>query len=340
MASPEVEKFETGVREEYEQTRRSKFRFKSKSKRERDDDEEHSHRSSKRRREHLSSHHSSRRSHHKSRRKENSEPLADDPSLYDDTYMRNTKSSQFLDPEAAFRESLFDALADDEGAAFWEGVYGQPIHTYPNVKPGPEGELEQMNEDEYAEYVRSKMWEKSHEHIVEERKKREEERQRQKAARKESRKNGYKYEEEKDMFEEKIAASLKRGEERKSQRRWQEAWQRYIDGWVKFLEVVVTKSHDEGSLAGKAGRGIIPWPVESGRWKDADKEDVEDFFRNAPPTDIELSTTLKIERIRWHPDKMQQRFGKTRLDEDTVKTITAVFQVVDRLWTESQGKKR
>ena len=38
--------------------------------------------------------------------------------------------NQAKDPEAAFRESLFDAMADDEGAAFWEGVYGQPIHVY------------------------------------------------------------------------------------------------------------------------------------------------------------------------------------------------------------------
>src|SRR5436190_10673322 len=34
-------------------------------------------------------------------------------------------------PDTAFRESLFDALADDEGAAYWESVYGQPIHIYP-----------------------------------------------------------------------------------------------------------------------------------------------------------------------------------------------------------------
>lgn len=31
----------------------------------------------------------------------------------------------------AFRDSLFDALADDEGAHYWESVYSQPIHVYP-----------------------------------------------------------------------------------------------------------------------------------------------------------------------------------------------------------------
>ncbi|KAF2434502.1 hypothetical protein EJ08DRAFT_551676, partial [Tothia fuscella] len=245
---------------------------------------------------------------------------------------------QGLDPDTAFRESLFDALADDEGAAYWEGVYGQPIHTYPNAKQGPQGELEHMTEAEYAEYVRSKMWEKSHEHIVEERKRREEERKRRKAAR-EQRPSPPPQEHHRHIFEEKIAASLRRGEQRKSQRKWQEAWKLYTESWEKFTSTVAIKSHEEGCLSGKAGRGIIPWPVESGRWKDATKEDVENFFRSAPPIDSDLAAILKVERVRWHPDKMQQRFGKNKLDEETVKTITAVFQVVDRLWGEMKGKR-
>jgi hypothetical protein len=341
MASPDASGLETGTKGEYDKARSSKFRFKSKAKGERNDEEVRSHRSSKRRRAHSPSRRSSSHSRHKSRRKTHHDDPVDDPSLEDDAYIRNTKSSPFLAPEAAFRESLFDALADDEGAAFWEGVYGQPIHTYPNEKVGPEGKLEQMTEDEYTEYVRSKMWEKSHEHIVEERKRRENERQRKKRARKESRQYEYIFtEEDRAGFEEKITASLKRGSERKSQRKWQDAWEQYLNGWEKFKDVVTAKSNEEGTLAGKASRGIIPWPVESGRWKDVAKEGIEDFFKNAPPTDSELSATLKTERVRWHPDKMQQRFGKNKLDEETVKTITAVFQVVDHLWTETVGKKR
>ncbi|KAJ8120335.1 hypothetical protein ONZ43_g2935 [Nemania bipapillata] len=80
-----------------------------------------------------------------------------------------------LDPDAAFRESLFDAMADDEGAAYWEGVYGQPIHTYSREerRVGPEGELERMDDDEYAAFVRQKMWEKTHQGLLEERARRE-----------------------------------------------------------------------------------------------------------------------------------------------------------------------
>ncbi|KAG6020256.1 hypothetical protein E4U41_002911, partial [Claviceps citrina] len=83
-----------------------------------------------------------------------------------------------LDPEAAFRESLFDAMADDEGASYWQSVYGQPIHVYSSEKVGPAGELEQMTEDEYAAHVRQKMWEKTHAGLLEERARREESRRR------------------------------------------------------------------------------------------------------------------------------------------------------------------
>jgi hypothetical protein len=334
---------------EYDQARGTKFKFKAKSKRSRrQDEEDDSHRSRKRRRSHdeEDSHRSSRPHQHKERKHKYHEPLDDDPSAYDDSFDNNARSSNYLDPDIAFRESLFDAMADDEGAAFWEGVYGQPIHVYPNTKEGPQGELEQMNDEEYAEYVRGKMWEKTHQHVLEERVKREEARKRRRAeedrwwredAAREERNE--KERRERTAFEKKVEASLRRGEERKARKRWQEAWQRYIEGWERFKEVVAVKSKEEDSLEGKAGRGIIPWPVENGKWKHTKKEDVEDFFRNAVPTDADLSTVLKAERVRWHPDKMQQRFGANKLDEETVRTITAVFQVVDRLWTDMREKK-
>jgi hypothetical protein len=320
---------------EYDKARSSKFRFKSK--RPRDDDEGSSHRHRKHRRDQSPSHRSSREHRDKKRRKSYHEPLNDDPSAYDDSFYADPRSANYIDPDTAFRESLFDALADDEGAAYWEGVYGQPIHTYPNVRPGPEGELERMTEEEYAEHVRAKMWEKSHEHLAEERRKRQEERKRrkQKEAEEEA-EDGPSWREEAkgQAFEERIAKSLRNGEQRKAKKKWQEAWQRYLAGWEKFTEIIAIKSKEEGSLAGKASRGVIPWPVETGSWKDATKEDFEDFFRNAPPSESDWAGVLKSERVRWHPDKMQQRFGANKLDDETVRTITAVFQVIDRLYAE------
>jgi hypothetical protein len=112
-----------------------------------------------------------------------------------------------------------------------------------------------------------------------------------------------------------------------------------VRAWGRFKDTVAVKSKDEGSLAGKAARGVIPWPVKGGKWKDVEKDEIEQFFRKAAPSEPGLAAVLKAERVRWHPDKMQQRFGANRLDDETVRTITAVFQVVDRLWTDTKDQR-
>lgn len=60
------------------------------------------------------------------------------------------------DPERFFRESLFDAMADDEGADFWSSYYHQPV-----VLPRP-AEMDAMDDDAYAKYVREEMWKRKH----------------------------------------------------------------------------------------------------------------------------------------------------------------------------------
>jgi hypothetical protein len=49
-------------------------------------------------------------------------------------------------------------------------------------------------------------------------------------------------------------------------------------------------------------------------------------------------TRLKEERVRWHPDKIQQRLGG-RVDEAVMRDVTAVFQIVDKLWTDTRSKQ-
>jgi len=237
-----------------------------------------------------------------------------------------------MNPDTAFRESLFDALADDEGAAFWEGVYGQPIHTYSpyTAKGDPDynedlknPRLERMDDEEYVTYVRGKMWEKSHQYIFEERKKREADR----ARRKEKDEEGRRWQANMDE-------ALRRGEERRKRNRWNGVWEGYVKKWeTTFLEGTDTIETR------------ISWPIESGVIHDVSKEEVERFFRKAPQAakksdeeELDLGDVLKKERVRWHPDKMQQRAGSGGIDEGTMKVVTAVFQVVDRLWGEVRGK--
>ncbi|KAI9167388.1 hypothetical protein HJFPF1_03515 [Paramyrothecium foliicola] len=220
-----------------------------------------------------------------------------------------------LDPEAAFRESLFDAMADDEGAAFWEGVYGQPIHGYTADKVGPQGELERMTDEEYATHVRQKMWEKTHAGLLEERARREEERKRKEKEKRHSRK-----------LQDEMDRSLRRGEERRLKKRWEQTWSGYANGWA----------HWDGAPE------TLPWPVDGGQRSDIAEKNVRDFFVHGLGLD-EIGETsfvskLKDERVRWHPDKIQQRLGG-RVDSDVMKDVTAVFQIIDRLWSETRSKK-
>jgi len=298
----------------------SKFRFKSKRRSERDE------RSRSPRREEERHH----RHHHRTKRRKRSVPPAkDDPSLYDDTHLPNASSNQYADPDVAFRESLFDAMADDEGAQFWEGVYGQPIHTYPDVKEGPDGELERMTDEEYTAFVRAKMYEKTHQHLIEEKARRDAAKNERERLAKESRKE----EREAEKFRGKVEESLKRGEERKSRKIWSEKWDAYTKRWEELGKGGSTKVHIAS----------IPWPVESGRRKDVALKEIERFFLYAPtagqPTEAQLSKVLKLERVRWHPDKIQQKLGGQDVEESVIQAVTEVFQVIDRMWSEIRDGK-
>ncbi|KLU83995.1 hypothetical protein MAPG_03043 [Magnaporthiopsis poae ATCC 64411] len=120
-----------------------------------------------------------------------------------------------LDADAAFRESLFDAMADDEGAAYWEGVYGQPIHT------GKRADISEA------------------------------------------------------------------------------AGARVLCAAAADVDVDAEEDGAKGSAA------------DPRSW-------------------------LKDERVRWHPDKVQQRLGG-KVDEALMRDVTTVFQIVDKLWTEARA---
>ncbi|KAI0841778.1 hypothetical protein F5Y06DRAFT_260405 [Hypoxylon sp. FL0890] len=297
-----------------EKKRTTRFRFKKKSSRshrhssrdrdrERDVDGEDADDSSHRHRSHRHRHHHHHR--HKRRRTRSRSPTPPDPF-----------EPPPLDTEAAFRESLFDAMADDEGAAYWENVYGQPIHVYSQEKQGPDGELERMDEEEYAAFVRQKMWEKTHQGLLEER------------ARREERKKRKEYEEEEARrLTREMERSIRRGEERRRRRSWRERFEEYVKAWSKW----------EGELEGMA------WPARSGRREDVDADAVRDFFvMGIDPEEVgetEFLTKLKEERVRWHPDKIQQKLGG-KVDQAVMRDVTAVFQIVDKLWSDTRSKRQ
>lgn len=332
------------------------FRFKSKRPRSRSASPSTSAASSAPHKSSRHRHH--RHHHHRSRRRQEHGP-SNASNIPD--------SAPPLDPDTAFRESLFDALADDEGAAFWEGVYGQPIHTYSPYRPNPDApvptapnELERMTDEEYTAHVRAKMWEKSHGYIVEERKRREEERARRKGGEKERER-----ERERADWERGVEEVLGRRERRREEREWRGVWEGYVKGWeelriraeasaaaaeVEKARTATTIAAAEGGLDTEQARSkpkrckenAIPWPTRSGKLKDVSRESVEEFLCKAPQPEtegqkVDLVAVLKAERVRWHPDKMQQRYGGLGIDDETRKGVTAVFQIVDGLWGEMKG---
>ena len=305
-----------------------RFRFKSRS--EDDQKDERDSDSHKRRRHHHSSRGSRKR--HRPSKNTNSEPQS------------QHNSPSYLPPDQAFRESLFDAMGDDEGAAFWANVYGQPIHTYPNTYQDEEtGELESMNDEEYAQFVRRKMWEKSWEGVeaAREEKRRERAREKQRMHEEEARKDTDRQaRDEDDMFNADIEASLRRGEKRKDRKRWQSLWADYLRRWEELRALAVVglkgKTDDEQLFL----RNKIAWPVETGQSKAVTREEIERFVsmgtsrNNVVEGTDSFANAIKIERVRWHPDKIQQRYGFMEIDENTLKGVTAVFQVFDTIWNE------
>lgn len=331
-----------GDKDVYGSAKASKFQFKTSSGRrlkrkhpdlgDEDDEKErcspkryHSNEESEPRRRHR---HSKRR--HKHRDHDRTFTRTGD---YDDPDRRHRESlydplnngSPDVDSDAMFRESIFDAMADDEGADYWEGVYGQPIHIYPNTKPGPDGTLERMTDEEYADFVRTKMWEKSHQHILEERAAHERARQRRKERNRDLEEETAKEEAERENIRRQMEDSLKRGAERKRAKEAGTAWATYATKWDHLKSLQAPGPHDP--------RTIIPWPVASGRAGQVEGKLIEQFLRSSPDWKEDALALLKVERVRWHPDKMQQRFGQ-HLDTETMKLVTAVFQVIDRLWND------
>jgi hypothetical protein len=263
----------------------------------------------------------------------------------------------------AFRASLFDALADDEGAAaYWENVYSQPIHVYscPTVQNTATGELEEMNDEEYAEYVKQQMWERKHPEVVFERRKREREKKLEEEERTRRRE---------EFVRRKEQAAWERSQRRRfrgdgadardanfeyefaGEKDWSRAnpvrtqemheeyltsWAAYLGAWDRLkLDLLQQRDDDETKPSINPSKRI-PWPVL--KPKPPTKPNIEAFMQHAPGDDHkERLRTLKAERVRWHPDKIQQRFGGA-VDDGTMKLVTGVFQVVDSMVEEERKR--
>ncbi|TLD09471.1 hypothetical protein E2P81_ATG10152 [Venturia nashicola] len=256
---------------------------------------------------------------------------------------------------AAFQTSLFDALADDEAASYWESVYSQPIHVYARpVEQTASGELQDMDDETYAAYVQRKMWEKQNPEIMIERDRMERKRKEEKEA-KERRREEFVRARQKEAWDHAGRARGPYGKDDDShddrppshkpkvhepdEELYAHAWTSYLAAW-DALKAALARTASPSLEPPMPPSKRIPWPTLQNR--PATRPNIEAFMRRAPTMEGSEGSAsrlqaLKVERVRWHPDKVQQRFAGA-VDEGTMKVVTGVFQVVDGLMEEERKK--
>jgi hypothetical protein len=194
-------------------------------------------------------------------------------------------------------------------------VYGAPLHVYSPHVASADGSTRRLPDAEFAAHVRARLWESGPEHLAEERARRERERDEAATREREERRREREREEAQAAFEE--GAAGRPGRDAKRGRR---RWERYVKAWDAVMV---------------GGKTKIPWPTGSGRREDVAAAEVAAFFEGAGD---DAEAVLKAERVRWHPDRVAQRMGPGGLDEEQMKGVTAVFQIVDRLYGEARAQ--
>lgn len=125
-----------------------------------------------------------------------------------------------------------------------------------------------------------------------------------------------------------------REEQEREQSVWLDAWTRYDEGWDKII-----------AAGGSVERSGIPWPTKSGKRTTINEEVVREFFRRNPS--VLLSSDKGEERFRlmsretkrWHPDKLQCRFGREMLIGEYKADIDFISKLIVRLWKEAKMKR-
>ena len=193
-----------------------------------------------------------------------------------------------------------------------------------------------MSEEEYAAYVRTRMWERTREGMLEAQEQLRAER-REKEERERKEREWTEGRRERERFERAMEESLRRGRDRKRGKAWKGLGEGYLKRWE---EVDVLRGNGDGG--GKVCEELVFWPVESGKRRGVSREAVEEFLRHAlvPASasasgkEDDLLAVLKSERVRWHPDKIQHRYGVLGIDDAVMRSVTEVFQIVDEMWNE------
>ncbi|KAI2471991.1 hypothetical protein F4781DRAFT_45359 [Annulohypoxylon bovei var. microspora] len=186
----------------------------------------------------------------------------------------------------------------------------------------------QTREKKRREQEKQRREEEEKQRREEEEKQRREEEEKQR--REEEEKQRQKKEEERKRERARLAKEKREREAREKAERkaaeWRTAWERYSKAWSKTADVSVTN---------------IPWPVQSGLQSDVNEANVRLFFAKAPPAELVDSgdkrfKLISAENLRWHTDKVMQRFGPDAVDGAAKGPLGIIAKVVIELRQEAR----
>jgi hypothetical protein len=163
-----------------------------------------------------------------------------------------------------------------------------------------------------------------------EREKQEREKQQREKQQREKRDNEERKRRAKQQSEqqERARQQTKREEKERKQRtaKKQKLWAEYEKKWLQFKTSEVKT---------KRTRQLIPWPVESGLYKDVSAESVKSFLQDVTPKDVSMEKLMRKEARNWHSDTRDRVFNGVVLTEQDVEMMEMICRVVTDLLNDS-----
>ncbi|KAG9038379.1 hypothetical protein FRB95_001791 [Tulasnella sp. JGI-2019a] len=224
--------------------------------------------------------------------------------------------------EDDFRAKLFDEMeldaCQDAAQAMFSG-YHIPSRWRDRTGHEASGSVPQsktmMDDEEYAEYVRRGMWERTHKADAEERVAKEKERAKRKKKEKTLR------EKTKEIEREEVERRRRKKEERANEQ-FVEGWKAYERRWANLQQAAATATLVSGSL----GFDDLPWPVvvDGSRTSlEGLNREVISAFLLSPLHSAEKSRRARVRGalLLYHPDRFESRLmmGVRHKERDRVK---------------------
>ncbi|KAG8993786.1 hypothetical protein FRB90_000607 [Tulasnella sp. 427] len=233
------------------------------------------------------------------------------------------------DEEQAFRDKLFDAMEMDFGQDSAYNHFNSYAHVPPQWrKSSPTASRDAegppnpnyMDDEQYAEYVREGMWERTHKAEVEER-------QRRKERAKERKEKEKRLREESKKLEAEALEERRRRREEKDKRKIVESWMAYESRWSTLQRASASSKIVPNSLDFQ----FLPWPVHPPpkSIEALTKESISSFVLS----DLHSAEKTKKQRLRnalllYHPDRFESKFMAFVKEEDHTLVKEAVGRVV------------